>query len=40
MLEVVDSAIDLIDSESNADNFIESVNLNLLMLKYLNNKNG
>jgi len=36
MLEVVDSALDLLDSESNADNFIESVNLNLLMLKYLN----
>jgi glycine C-acetyltransferase len=36
MLEVVESALDLIDSESKHDNFIESVNLNLLMLKYLN----
>lgn len=36
MLEVVDSALNLLNSESNADNFIESVNLNLLMLKYLN----
>lgn len=36
MLQVVDSAINLLDSESNNDNFIESVNLNLLMLKYLN----
>ena len=36
MLEVVDSALNLLDSESNTDNFIESINLNLLMLKYLN----
>jgi hypothetical protein len=36
MLKVVDSALNLLNSESHEDNFIESVNLNLLMLKYLN----